>query len=102
MRRSGPKPHLFATAANGRDHVEAYFPEIQIARITPVSPQRIPSHIADRVPGLPKSYWRRVTGVCGYALLSSSPETRPIIREGIFASRCSLPRAMLFYHCDRE
>jgi alkylation response protein AidB-like acyl-CoA dehydrogenase len=56
VRRSGPKPHLAATAANGRDHVERYFREIQIARIAPISPQLILSHIAERVLGLPKSY----------------------------------------------
>ncbi len=33
-----------------------YFREIQIARIAPVSPQLILSHIAERVLGLPKSY----------------------------------------------
>jgi acyl-CoA dehydrogenase len=37
-------------------HVERYFREIQIARIAPVSPQLILSHIAERVLGLPKSY----------------------------------------------
>jgi acyl-CoA dehydrogenase len=37
-------------------HVERYFREIQIARIAPVSPQMILSHIAERVLGLPKSY----------------------------------------------
>jgi acyl-CoA dehydrogenase len=37
-------------------HVERYFREIQIARIAPVSPQLILSHIAERVFGLPKSY----------------------------------------------
>ena len=36
--------------------VERYFREIQIARIAPVSPQLILSHIAERVLGLPKSY----------------------------------------------
>jgi len=51
-----PKPPLAATAANGRDHVERYFREIQIPRIAPVSPQLILSHIAERVLGLPKSY----------------------------------------------
>src|SRR5919204_4421050 len=35
-------------------HVERYFREIQIARIAPVSPQLILSHIAERVLGLPK------------------------------------------------
>jgi len=37
-------------------HVERYFREIQIARIAPVSPQLILSHIAERVLALPKSY----------------------------------------------
>jgi acyl-CoA dehydrogenase len=37
-------------------HVERYFREIQIARIAPISPQLILSHIAERVLGLPKSY----------------------------------------------
>jgi len=37
-------------------HVERYFREIQIARIAPVSPQLILSHIGERVLGLPKSY----------------------------------------------
>jgi acyl-CoA dehydrogenase len=37
-------------------HVERYFREIQIARIAPVSPHLILSHIAERVLGLPKSY----------------------------------------------
>src|SRR5213082_3163616 len=37
-------------------HVERYFREIQIARIAPVSPQLVLSHIAERVLGLPKSY----------------------------------------------
>jgi acyl-CoA dehydrogenase len=37
-------------------HVERYFREIQIARIAPVSPQLILSHIAERVLDLPKSY----------------------------------------------
>jgi acyl-CoA dehydrogenase len=37
-------------------HVERYFREIQIARLAPVSPQLILSHIAERVLGLPKSY----------------------------------------------
>jgi acyl-CoA dehydrogenase len=37
-------------------HVERFFREIQIARIAPVSPQLILSHIAERVLGLPKSY----------------------------------------------
>jgi acyl-CoA dehydrogenase len=37
-------------------HVERYFREIQIARIAPVSPQLILSHIAERVLGMPKSY----------------------------------------------
>jgi acyl-CoA dehydrogenase len=37
-------------------HVERYFREIQIARIAPVTPQLILSHIAERVLGLPKSY----------------------------------------------
>jgi acyl-CoA dehydrogenase len=37
-------------------HVERYFREIQIARIAPVSPQLILSHIAERALGLPKSY----------------------------------------------
>jgi acyl-CoA dehydrogenase len=37
-------------------HVERYFREIQIARIAPVSPQLILSHIAERVLGQPKSY----------------------------------------------
>lgn len=37
-------------------HVERYFREIQIARIAPVSPQLILSHIAERILGLPKSY----------------------------------------------
>src|SRR6267143_850926 len=37
-------------------HVERYFREIQIARIAPVSPQLILSHIAERVLQLPKSY----------------------------------------------
>jgi len=36
--------------------VERYFREIQVARIAPVSPQLILSHIAERVLGLPKSY----------------------------------------------
>jgi acyl-CoA dehydrogenase len=36
--------------------VERFFREIQIARIAPVSPQLILSHIAERVLGLPKSY----------------------------------------------
>ena len=36
--------------------VERYFREIQIARIAPVSPQLILSHIAERVLGMPKSY----------------------------------------------
>jgi acyl-CoA dehydrogenase len=37
-------------------HVERFFREIQIARIAPISPQLILSHIAERVLGLPKSY----------------------------------------------
>jgi acyl-CoA dehydrogenase len=37
-------------------HVERYFREIQIARIAPISPQLILSHIAERVLGQPKSY----------------------------------------------
>jgi acyl-CoA dehydrogenase len=37
-------------------HVERYFREIQIARIAPISPQLILSHIAERVLELPKSY----------------------------------------------
>jgi len=37
-------------------HVERYFREIQIARIAPISPHLILSHIAERVLGLPKSY----------------------------------------------
>jgi acyl-CoA dehydrogenase len=37
-------------------HVERYFREIQIARIAPITPQLILSHIAERVLGLPKSY----------------------------------------------
>jgi acyl-CoA dehydrogenase len=37
-------------------HVERYFREIQIARIAPISPQLILSHLAERVLGLPKSY----------------------------------------------
>jgi acyl-CoA dehydrogenase len=37
-------------------HVERYFPEIQIARVGPISPQLILCHIAERVLGLPKSY----------------------------------------------
>ncbi len=37
-------------------HVERYFREILIARIAPVTPQLILSHIAERVLGLPKSY----------------------------------------------
>jgi acyl-CoA dehydrogenase len=37
-------------------HVEHHFCEIQIARISPVSPQLIQSHIAEHVLGLPKSY----------------------------------------------
>src|SRR5215472_7009311 len=37
-------------------HVERYFREIQIARLAPVSPQLILSHIAERVLGLPRSY----------------------------------------------
>jgi acyl-CoA dehydrogenase len=37
-------------------HVERYFREILIARIAPISPQLILSHIAERVLGLPKSY----------------------------------------------
>ena len=37
-------------------HVERYFREIQIARIAPISPQLILSHIAERVLGMPKSY----------------------------------------------
>ncbi len=37
-------------------HVERYLREAQIARIAPVSPQLILSHIAERVLGLPKSY----------------------------------------------
>jgi acyl-CoA dehydrogenase len=37
-------------------HVERFFREIQIARLAPVSPQLILSHIAERVLGLPKSY----------------------------------------------
>jgi acyl-CoA dehydrogenase len=36
--------------------VERFFREIQIARIAPISPQLILSHIAERVLGLPKSY----------------------------------------------
>jgi acyl-CoA dehydrogenase len=37
-------------------HVERFFREIQIARVAPISPQLILSHIAERVLGLPKSY----------------------------------------------
>ena len=37
-------------------HVERFFREIQIARIAPISPQLILSHIAERVLGLAKSY----------------------------------------------
>ncbi len=37
-------------------HVERYLREIMIARIAPISPQLILSHIAERVLGLPKSY----------------------------------------------
>jgi acyl-CoA dehydrogenase len=37
-------------------HVERYFREIMIPRLTPVSPQLILCHIAERVLGLPKSY----------------------------------------------
>jgi acyl-CoA dehydrogenase len=37
-------------------HVERYFREIQLARIVPITPQLILSHIAERVLGLPKSY----------------------------------------------
>ena len=37
-------------------HVERYFREIQIARVAPISPQLILSHIAERALGLPKSY----------------------------------------------
>jgi acyl-CoA dehydrogenase len=37
-------------------HVERFFREIQIARLAPISPQLILSHIAERVLGLPKSY----------------------------------------------
>ncbi len=37
-------------------HVERFFREIQIARIAPISPQLILSHIAERVLRLPKSY----------------------------------------------
>src|SRR5215813_3398967 len=37
-------------------HVERFFREIQIARIAPISPQLILSHIAERVLALPKSY----------------------------------------------
>jgi acyl-CoA dehydrogenase len=37
-------------------HVERFFREIQIARIAPISPQLILSHIAERVLNLPKSY----------------------------------------------
>jgi len=48
---------LRAAAGYAREyHVERYFREIQIARIAPVSPQLILSHIAERVLGLPKSY----------------------------------------------
>jgi acyl-CoA dehydrogenase len=36
--------------------VERFFREVQIARIAPISPQLILSHIAERVLGLPKSY----------------------------------------------
>ena len=36
--------------------VERFFREIQIARLAPISPQLILSHIAERVLGLPKSY----------------------------------------------
>jgi acyl-CoA dehydrogenase len=36
--------------------VERFFREIQIARIAPITPQLILSHIAERVLGLPKSY----------------------------------------------
>ncbi len=37
-------------------HVERYLREAQIARLAPVSPQLVLSHIAERVLGLPKSY----------------------------------------------
>src|ERR1700752_538061 len=37
-------------------HVGSYLREIQMARIAPISPQLILSHIAERVLGLPKSY----------------------------------------------
>ncbi len=37
-------------------HVERYFREIMIPRLTPVSPQLVLCHIAERVLGLPKSY----------------------------------------------
>ena len=37
-------------------HVERYLREVMIARIAPVSPHLILSHIAERVLGLPKSY----------------------------------------------
>jgi acyl-CoA dehydrogenase len=37
-------------------HVERFFREIQIARLAPISPQLILSHIAERALGLPKSY----------------------------------------------
>ncbi len=37
-------------------HVERYRREAQIARLAPVSPQLVLSHIAERVLGLPKSY----------------------------------------------
>ena len=47
---------MAAWAMHANIHVERYFREIQIARIAPVTPQLILSHIAERVLGLPKSY----------------------------------------------
>jgi acyl-CoA dehydrogenase len=53
-------------------HVERYFREIQIARIAPVSPHLILSHIAERVLGLQNRIDRREPGMPSPALLRSA------------------------------